>query len=168
MLSLFCPARQWAQVPLLLPQGAAGTLKRRAGHGRAEPETRCNQERKQQDLEGPGCRYFPSSSHQYALQREMLLVQCVGTALYAGEAETRVWGHLLTGVSSPVCLELAGSLDVWVFTPQTALWEEKRLFQVLAPQWVPAADLPRLLPAAHPSTEGCLRTGSAPGVCRLR
>ena len=47
----------------------------------------------------------------------------VGTVLSAGEAETQVWGHLLLAGapscagSSPVHLELAGSLDVWVFTP---------------------------------------------------
>lgn len=52
-----------------------------------------------------------------------------------------------------------------VFIPLTALQEEKR--QLLAPQWVPVADLPWLLPAAHPNTGGCLRPGCAPGICRL-
>lgn len=54
---------------------------------------------------------------------------------------------------------------MWVFTPPTAL-RKKRLLQLLAPQQVPAADLPPLLLAAHPST-GCLWPGSAPGVRRL-
>lgn len=81
-----------------------------------------------------------------------------------------VFSHML-GLPS-LCHELAGSLDVWVFTPLVALQGEKRLPQLLASQRVLAADLPQLLPAVHHGTGGCtggcLWPGSAPGIHRVQ
>lgn len=61
---------------------------------------------------------------------------------------------------------------MWVFTPLTALRGEKRLPQLLASQWVPAADLPQMLSAVHHGTggctEGCIWPGSAPSIHRVQ
>lgn len=111
LLSLFCPVWQWTQVPLLLPRGATSIPMHRAGPGRAELGAHRNQERKQQDLEGLGCQGFLPSSHRNALQREILLMHCAGTALSAGEAKTRVWGNLL----------LAGVQSYAGFSPQCGM-----------------------------------------------